>query len=205
MITATVPSKEIGQGADQDRHFTLYGVSWQQYETLRDTFENYAGLRLTYLEGTLEFFMPSRKHESLKTLLARLLELYALETNTRIYGFGSETYRKQATERGLEPDECYCVGVVKELPDIAIEINLTSGSIDKLEVYKGLGIPEVWIWQDSQLLLYHLHFLPDGSTEYQIIPKSKFLPHLDLDLLVRCANIPDQHDAVVEFRRCLSV
>jgi Uma2 family endonuclease len=204
MITATVPSKEIGQGADEDRHFTLYGVSWQQYETLRDTFENYAGLRLTYLEGTLEFFMPSRKHESLKTLLARLLELYALETNTRIYGFGSETYRKQATERGLEPDECYCVGVVKELPDIAIEINLTSGSIDKLEVYKGLGIPEVWIWQDSQLLLYHLQPKPDGA-EYQIIPKSEFLPHLDLDLLVRCANIPDQHDAVVEFRRCLSV
>ncbi len=203
MITATALSKEVEQVADLDRRFTLYGVSWQQYETLRDTFENYAGLRLTYLEGTLEFFMPSRKHELFKKLLARLSELYALETNTRIYGFGSETYCKQAKERGLEPDECYCIEVVKEIPDIAIEINLTSGSIDKLEVYRGLGIPEVWIWQDSKLLLYHLHLPPNGSTEYQIVPKSEFLPHLDLDLLVRCANIPDQHDAVVEFQRCL--
>jgi Uma2 family endonuclease len=203
MLTATVLSKEFGQAVDEDQRFTLHGVSWQQYETLRDTFENYAGLRLTYLKGNLEFFMPSRKHELLKKVLARLLELYALETNTRIYGFGSETYRKQAKERGLEPDECYCIEVVKEIPDIAIEINLTSGSIDKLEVYRGLGIPEVWIWQDSKLLVYHLHFLPDGSIEYQIIPKSKFLPHLDLDLLVRCANIPDQHDAVVEFRKSL--
>ena len=45
--------------------------------------------------------------------------------------------------RGVEPDECYCLGTLAEIPDIAIEIALTSGGIDKLEVYRGLQVPEV--------------------------------------------------------------
>ncbi|MDF0552918.1 Uma2 family endonuclease [Kamptonema sp. UHCC 0994] len=191
-----VIEKTVSQVVEQ--RITLYGVTWEQYEIVRTNLDDCAGLRMTYLEGTLEFFMPSQEHELIKKVIARLIELYSLETNTRIYGYGSTTYRKQAKERALEPDECYCVGSVKEFPDFAIEVNLTSGGIDKLEVYRGLGVPEVWIWEKSRLSFYYLH-----GDNYERIEGSRFLPNLDIDLLVRCANIPDQHDAVVEFRNAL--
>lgn len=182
----------------EDQRLTLYGVSWEQYEILRETLDDFPGLRMTYLEGTLELFMPSPKHERIKTTIGRLIELYSIEKNTRLYGCGSTTYRKKAKERGLEPDESYCLGEVKDFPDFAIEVIITSGSIDKLEVYKGLGVPEVWFWEDDRLFLYDLR-----GEKYEPINRSKFLPELDIDLLVRCANIPDQFDAVLEFRSAI--
>ena len=181
-----------------EQRLTLSGVTWEQYETLRSTLDDFPGLRMTYLEGTLEIFMPSPKHERIKTTIARLIELYSIDTNTRVYGCGSTTYRKKAKERGLEPDESYCVGEVKEFPDFAIEVIITSGSIDKLDVYQGLGIPEVWFWEDDKVSLYQLR-----EEKYELINRSTFLPDLDIDLLVRCANIADQYDAVVEFRNAL--
>jgi len=190
--------KPASQAVEEQR-LTLSGVTWEQYEILRGTLDDFAGLRMTYLEGTLELFMPSREHERIKKTIARLIELYSTQKNIRLYGYGSTTYRKQAKERGLEPDECYCVGEIKEFPDFAIEVIVTSGSIDKLEVYRGLGIPEVWFWESNRLLLYHLR-----EEKYESINRSEFLPELDIDLLVRCANIPDQYDAVVEFRQAIS-
>ena len=181
-----------------EQRFLLHGVAWTQYETLRSTLDNIPGLRLTYLEGMLELFMPSEEHEEVKKLLARMLEWYALERGIRLYAFGSATYRKQATARGLEPDECYYVETKKEFPDIAIEIVLTSGLLDKLEVYRGLGVPEVWVWQAGSLAIYRLR-----GDRYEQMTQSEFLPELDLNLLVRCASMPDQHDAIVAFRDAL--
>lgn len=183
----------------EDQRVTLYGVSWQQYEILRATLDDFAGVRMTYLKGTLEIFLPGAKHEQTKSVIGRLIETYSLETNTRVYACGSTTYRKQAEERGLEPDESYCIGELKEFPDLAIEVIVTSGSIDLLEVYRGLGVPEVWFWKNGQLSLYHLQ-----AGQYEQIERSILLPNLDINLLVRCANMPDQYDAVIEFRNGIS-
>jgi Uma2 family endonuclease len=181
-----------------EQRLTLVDIAWEQYETLRATLDCTSGLRLTYLKGCLEFFMPSPEHEQLKSILGRLIELYSIETNTRLYACGSTTYRKKAKERGLEADESYCIGQLKDFPDLAIEVALTSGGIDKLEVYKGLEIPEVWFWEDNTLRLYHLK-----NGEYQHISQSQILPNLDIELLVHCARMPDQFDATVVFRNAL--
>ncbi|MCY7390536.1 MAG: Uma2 family endonuclease [Leptolyngbyaceae cyanobacterium CAN_BIN12] len=186
----------LEESAD-DQRFLLSGITWGQYETLRDLLEQ-PGLRMTYLEGWLELFMPSEKHENIKTTLARLLEQYAIEKNIRLYGYGSSTYRKEAKQRGLEPDECYYLDTKKEVPDIAIEVVVTSGLIDKLAVYQGLGVAEVWIWQDDQLEIHHLR-----QSGYEQRATSELLPDLDLALLTRCVAIADQHDAVIAFRDAL--
>ncbi len=181
-----------------EQRLTLSGVTWEQYEILRAALDEFPAVRIIYLKGTLEIFMPSPEHEMIKTVLGRLIELYSIETNTRLYGCGSTTYRNRAKERGLEPDESYCVGTLKEFPDFAIEVTVTSGSINKLDVYQRLGVPEVWFWQDGRLFLYHLR-----EEKYELIERSEFIPDLDIDLLVRCASIPDQYDAAVEFRKAL--
>jgi Uma2 family endonuclease len=185
---------------ESEQRFVLGDIAWQQYETLRSTLDSVPGLRLTYFQGCLEFFMPSPEHEQLKSILGRLIELFSIETNTRLYSCGSTTYRKQARERGLEADESYCINQLKEFPDLAIEVTLTSGGIDKLEVYKGLEIPEVWFWEGETLRLYRFQ-----NGEYQQINRSIVLPNLEIDLLVRCALMADQFDAAVAFRNALKV
>jgi Uma2 family endonuclease len=177
-----------------DQRLVLPSVTWQQYENLLTVFGDRPGLRLIYLEGTLEIFMPSSEHERIKKIIARLLERYAEEMDISLHGCGSTTFRQASTAQGLEPDESYCIGTLKELPDLAIEINLTSGGINKLAIYRGLGIPEVLVWQDHKLTLYDLR----ESIDREIIG-SQFFPNLDLQLLARYIQPENQPQAIKEF------
>jgi Uma2 family endonuclease len=182
----------------EEQRVVLPSVTWQQYESLLITLGDYPGLRLIYLEGTLEIFMPSPEHEMIKKVLARLLERYAEEIDIPLHGYGSTTFRRKAKARGLEPDECYCVDTLKELPDLAIEVNLTSGGVDKLAVYKGLGVPEVLMWQNNQLTLYNLR-----EANYQEVSHSQFFPNLNLQLLALYVRPQEQPQAIKEFLRAI--
>ena len=71
-------------------------------------------------------------------------------------GYKSMTLRSAPKLRGIEPDECYAVGAAKESPDLALEVIWTHGGIDKLDVYRGLGVREVWIWKAEELKAYEL-------------------------------------------------
>ncbi|OAB62489.1 hypothetical protein AY599_02205 [Leptolyngbya valderiana BDU 20041] len=177
-----------------EQRVILSGVSWQQYEGILEVLGDYPGLRLFFIDETLEIFMPSPEHELLKTVIARLLERYAEEMDILLHGYGSTTFRREAKGKGLESDECYCVGELKEIPDFAIEINLTSGGVNKLAIYQGLGIPEVWIWQRDRFTLYDLK-----NGEVKEIDRSQFMPDLDIDLLVKFVRPLEQPQAVKEF------
>lgn len=89
--------------------------------------------------------------------------------------------------RGLEPDECYCLGQKKEISDLAIEVVITSGIVNKLDIYQGLGVTEVWQWQDGQFLIHHLR-----PTGYEQITTSELLPNLDPQQLASYVNSTDQ-------------
>ncbi len=188
LLQPTIPAVE--------QHLVLEDVSWQQYETLLATLgDDFPNLRLSYLEGTLEITTTSPEHEELKKTIGMLLEAYFQETRTRFHGIGSATFRKAAKQRGLEPDECYCLGQKKEFPDIAIEVVLTSGIVDKLAIYQGLGVTEVWQWEAGQFVVHHLR-----STGYEAIARSELLPDLDLNLLASYVNPDNQFDSVMNFR-----
>jgi Uma2 family endonuclease len=157
------------------------------------------GIRLTYLCGALEIMSPSRRHEDLKKRIARLIELFALERDIALYSYGSTTFRREAKERGLEPDECYCVGGdMLEVPEIALEVVVTSGGINKLAVYQGLGVREVWFWKDERFELYTL-----GEEGFRPLAASALIPQLDFAALARFALHADQHQALVEYRAFL--
>ncbi|WP_437635802.1 Uma2 family endonuclease [Sorangium sp. So ce854] len=181
-----------------EQRFVLQGVPWDTYVRLRDELDT-PGLRMTFCEGTLELTRPSIEHEAAKKSIARLIEIFALERDVPLYGYGSTTFRREARARGLEPDECYCVsGTLKEFPDIAIEVVLTSGGIDKLAVYSGLGVREVWFWEND---VFHIRAL--RGEEYEAIAASELIPDLDFAALARFVRWPDQHEAVKAFRSWL--
>lgn len=178
-----------------EQRLVLQGVSWQQYETMLATLgDDCPNLRLNYLESTLEIITTSPEHEELKKIIGMLLEAYFQETRTCFHALGSATFCKATKLRGLEPDECYCLRQKKEFPDLAIEVVITSSTVNKLDIYPGLGVTEVWQWQDGKFLIHHLH-----STGYEQITESELLPDLDIHLLASYVNPADQFDAVMAF------
>lgn len=167
-----------------ERRFVLHGVPWWTYVALRDALDDHAGLKMTYLEGALELMRPSMLHADAKKIIARLVEVWAMEGDVDLRGFGGMTFRKEARERGLEPDECYKLGKLEDdgVPDIAIEVIVTSSLVDKMAVYAGLGVPEVWDWRPANAALV-VHRLVGGA--YQPRDRSEILPSLDLAELSR--------------------
>ncbi|MDB9527109.1 Uma2 family endonuclease [Oscillatoria sp. CS-180] len=194
-LSSLTPSPNVGN----EQRVLLYGVDWQQYEGLLDVLgDSFPTLRMNYLEGTLEIMTNSPEHEDLKKMIGMLLEAYLQETRTRFHAGGSTTFHKAAKQCGLEPDECYCLGVKKEFPDLAIEVVITSGLIDKLNIYQGLGVTEVWQWQAGQFLLYRLR-----KTGYELVEASELLPELDFALLASYVRPNEQFDAVMDFREII--
>jgi Uma2 family endonuclease len=180
-----------------EQRVLLHSLDWEQYSALLKVLgDNFPALRLSYLEGTLEIRTNSPEHEDLKKMMiGMLVEAYLQETRTRFHAGGSTTFRKGAKQRGLEPDECYCLGAKKEFPDLAIEVVISSGLVDKLEIYRGLGVAEVWQWQAGEFSIYCLR--PDV---YELIDHSEILPDLDLALLATYVQPERQFDAVMDFR-----
>lgn len=188
---------------EPDQHVLLRNITWEQYVALAESRGESASPRLTYLEGELEIMSPSGDHERTKTLIGRLIEAYDEEREIGLVGMGSTTFRRAAKQRGLEPDECYCIGAQRELPDFAIEVALRAGYIDKLAVYAGLGVAEVWFWSRGA---FYVHALDRATGAYRACDRSELLPDLDLarvaELINRAAGRTDR-EIVADFRRGL--
>ncbi|MGK7924617.1 MAG: Uma2 family endonuclease [Spirulina sp.] len=184
----------------REQRILLHGVLWEEYLHLSDAFID-SFPHIHYLEGTLELVMThSSEHERLKKIIARLLETYAMERRLELNGYGNTTFRRQAAQRGAEPNECYCLGVLREVPDIVIEIVLTSGGIDKLSLYRGLGVSEVWFWEAGEFRLYCLQ-----ERDYILRDRSTLLPDLDFSLFSQFVSYSNQTEAAIAFRDALNL
>ena len=180
-----------------DSCLTLFGVSWSQFEALESAFESVGNIRFAYLDETLEIITVSPEHEEYKSTIGLLLEAYLREKGIRFYVKGGPTLGSEELGARKEPDESYNLQTKKTIPDLAIEVVFTSGGIDKLQLYKRLGVPEVWFWEDGVLSIYYLR------EEYEKVNHSELLPELNIDLLVRYVTYFDQYDAVTEFIKAL--
>ena len=179
----------------KEEHFTLPGnYTWEQFETLETLIEEAPGLRITYLDGCVEFMTLGENHEQIKSVLALFIGLYFFEKGINFIPVGSATRRNQAKDVSFEPDESYYIGSRKEHPDLAVEVTISSGSTNKLAKYLRLRIPEVWFWENNRLAVYRLR-----DDDYEQVSRSEFLPELDLELLVRCVLMPSIIEARTEF------
>lgn len=185
---------------DHDHIVILRGVTWADYERVLKMRGDHSAPRINFLEGVLEIMSPSRTHESFKSMIGCLVEAWCMENDVDITPYGSWTLKEKAVERGAEPDECYVVG--DELdpvrPDLAIEVVWTSGGINKLEIYRKLGVREVWYWQKGELALYTLR-----RDRYVRIPRSKVLPGIDHAEVAELASMRPMTKAVREYRKRL--
>ncbi|MBP0030593.1 Uma2 family endonuclease [Roseofilum sp. Guam] len=187
------PQPPLSHPDSEDRYLTN-SATWEYYETLLNIIGDNGGYRVTYLDGVLEIMSTSRRHETDKTRIGNLLELYFLEADIEYFTFGSTTLKQEEQRAGLEADEGYCFGTDKDVPDLAIEVVVTSGGIPKLEVYRRLQVPEVWFWQNGEFSVYHFRSNLPAELEYNYgyerIENSELLPDINLIFLAECVNNP---------------
>jgi Uma2 family endonuclease len=169
----------------------LKNISWQTYESLVNELAEQAGIRLTYDRGNLEIMTPSAPHEGSKKILGRFVESVTEELNVEIRSLGSLTCRRKDLARGLEPDQCYYIqneNVVWDKaqidlnqdppPDLVVEIDVTSSSIDRLSLYASLGVPEVWRYDGNRFIIYQLS--AQEYVERDVSPTFPFLSQVEM-------------------------
>ena len=174
-----------------EQRLLLYGVSWQEYgRTLRALAER-PSLRLTYDRGTLELMTLSLEHESIVRFFNLLILALTLELGLPLKGGGSTTFRRRRRRRGLEPDECYWIAnepLVRGKdkidlrrdppPDLALEVDISYSTLDRMAIYAALRVPEVWRF-DGHALTFHL-LGPDGR--YTAVAQSRAMQVAPADL-----------------------
>jgi Uma2 family endonuclease len=181
-----------------DERFVLYDVPWKLYELILEGLGD-SPTRATYDGRNLELMSPSQIHETYKSLFGRLMEALTFELHIPIRTGGSRTFRRSDVRRGLEPDECYWIQNEKAVrgkreislevdppPDLFIEIDISSRSLDRMEICARLEIPEVWRFDGEALRIHVLG--PDGlylesptSGCLPFLPVQELLPFLELD------------------------
>ena len=164
----------------------LQGVHWTTYQALIHDLEAESGKRLTYNQGILEIRVPLPPHERYKSLMGRLVEVTIEETATEITSLGSTTWSCEDLQKGLEADECFYIQneravqgknaidlTVDPPPDLAIEVDNTQSSLNRLEIYQAIGVPEVWRFDGESMTIYCL-----VAGQYQPQEASAVLPLL---------------------------
>jgi len=136
-----------------EQKFNLPGsYSWEDFKLIQEVLHTSSRLKITYLDGFIEFMTLGERHEKIKTILGFLIEFYLVQKQIEFTPAGSATRESEIKGASFEPDESYYIGQQKEHPDLAIEINITSGNIGKLQRYKRFQIREFGSGRMKKLL-----------------------------------------------------
>jgi Uma2 family endonuclease len=184
----------------EDHFVILDGVTWSDYQRILEVRGDRSVPRVAFLEGQLEIMSPSHDHEWIAAVIGRLVDVWCEERGVEFSPVGSWTLKDKAAARGIEPDECFVFGPTHEVPrpHLAIEVVWTSGGINKLEIYRELGVAEVWIWRRGQITPHVLR-----GDKYEAAAQSEVLPGIDLRQLASVVDRPTASAAKRAYRDLL--
>jgi Uma2 family endonuclease len=183
----------------QDSIVVLPNATWADYQRMLEMRGEGSTPRLHYLEGRLEIMSPTATHGELKSVIGRLVEVFCLERGIEFRALGSWTLEDEAAERGAEPDECYVFGDRRPpRPDLVIEVVWTSGGLEKLDIYRKLGVREVWFWRKGRIGIHVLR-----GEKYEESETSEALPDIDVSELASFLDRPTTSAAIRDYREAL--
>jgi Uma2 family endonuclease len=206
---STVPARSVARN-----RLLLYGVDWKMYRLLLRAFEERPNVRLTYDRGTLEIMSPLYKHDHDAEMLGQLVRVLTEELGMTLAAGGSVTLRRRKKRRGLEPDRCYWIANEPRIrgkksldlrhdppPDLAIEVDVTHSSLDRVSIYASLGVPELWRLDNKALTIHTLgangRYVPQSEsatfTLFKVTPA-------DLMHFLTMRNTQDDNAIVRQFR-----
>ena len=164
-----------------DRILVITESSWENYKLLLDSESSYL---ISYLDNEITIVAPGRNHERIAETIRILIQAYCRKYLLPYYALGSKDIKRKFVV-GKQPDASYCFDVEKDIPDLAIEVNYSSGSINDLEKYRRLEVSEVLLWQTDRLHFFGLERGKNNDSEahYRDRAMSLNLPKLDVNFL----------------------
>lgn len=176
---------EVSSTISIEQSVILHNVSWQTYEQLMKDHENQSVPRFTYQNGELEIFMPSEKHEETIRAIEAIVSTYIEEKDLDMRSLGSTTFKLESMQNGVEPDCCYYIQNIEKVkgvgkinlekhpaPDLVVEVDITSPSINRFPIYAEFGVNEIWQYKKDEVKIFVLsgkEYLEKG--ESQALPK----------------------------------
>lgn len=193
----------------------LYKISWQQFENLLANLGESRSARVAYDRGALEIMTPLPEHEYYKDTIGDAVKDIAEVLEEDYESLGSTTWKREIEKAGVEPDNCFYFQNEAKIrgklqfdlnqdppPDLVLEIDITSKSLDRFPIYARLGVPEIWCYDSGELKIYQL----DGENYLEVETSSIFptLPIRELPSLIethRSAGRRSLRQAVREWAR----
>jgi Uma2 family endonuclease len=144
-------------------------VGWEDYEQLVGALPPDVHRRVTFDRGRLAVVTPRPEHELFARTIDLIVRVCAERRGQPVESFGSATWKRPGRGRAVEADACYYVTNAPRIigkgsidlevdppPDIAVEVDVTGSSLDKLPIYEALGVPEVWRYDGATVTFYRL-------------------------------------------------
>jgi Uma2 family endonuclease len=170
---------------------TLHNVSWEEYENLLQAVSETPSLRIAYDNGRMQVMTLSFKHEYYGDFIKRLVDRLNYILRIKVVFFGSATLKKQRQLTGAEPDACFYVQSAPIIghkinldlridppPDVVLEVDIHHESFSRFHIYEGLGVPELWHYDEKKLTIYHLQ-----EGHYEEVANSIAFPVLTNEVL----------------------
>ncbi len=186
-VQVPIQSIEVPPG----QRVLLRDISWPEFEAILADLGDHRASRVAYCDRALEIMTPLPEHEYFKEALGDAIKDVAEVLALDYESYGSTTWRQQAQRAGVEPDNCFYFQNEARVrgklqldlsqdppPDLALEIDLTSKSLDRFPIYARLGVPELWYYDAGQLKVYRLE-----EGQYREVPQSAVFPGLDIRAL----------------------
>ena len=121
------------------------------------------------------------------SILGQFVVVLADELDLPLMPGGSTTMRRRKRQKGIESDECYWIANAHRMagvrrlnlrtnppPDLAIEVDVSHSSMNRMGIYAALQVPEVWRL-DGDILTFHVL---DEHGAYQSAAFSRSFPQL---------------------------
>jgi Uma2 family endonuclease len=124
---------------------------------------------VAYDDGTLEIMTPLPEHEYYKEIIGDIIKDTAEILELDYECCGSTTWKRELKKAGIESDNCFffqneaLIRGKLQLdlnqdppPDLALEIDVSSKSLNRFPIYARLGVPEIWSYDGGEIKIYQL-------------------------------------------------
>ena len=156
----------------------------------------------------------SFKHEYYAHIIEQMIGRISSVLRVKVFFFGSATLKRQKWLKGAEPDACFYVQSTNIIgnkinldlrvdppPDVVLEVDIHHESFSRFHIYEGLGVPELWHYDEQKLTVYQLQ---EGS--YQAVTTSVAFPMLTNEILTEFltrSQSGDQYETLLAFEEWL--
>ena len=168
-------------------------VTWDEYEEFLVDLNDSSYVRVFYDRGRVEVMSPAQRHEKSKVVVHELLMSIGYELGVLLTCIASTTLKREPIERGAEPDDSFYIQNAPRAianqdenldleteppPDLVIEVDRTSSSLNKFVIYAALGVPEFWRIVGTRARFYLL-----SSGHYEESETSGAFPFLSAEII----------------------